>query len=92
MMGVMTLITRKLFLRSHRFIPEAVTPSVNANLPVTVGHPVAFPAEEDRFVFGNHTTIMISKCIRVINMMAIQASKIQTMCKKHILMRAEGKM
>jgi len=92
MMGVMTLITGKLFLRSHRFTPEAVTPSVNANLPVTVGHPVAFPAEEDRFVFGNHTTIMIGKGIRVLCMMAIEAPEVQTMGKKHILMCTEGKM
>jgi len=92
MMGVMTLITGKLFLWSHLFTPEAVDPSVNANLPVTVGHPVTFPAKEDRFIFGYHTAIMIGKGIRVSSMMAIEAPEVQTMGKKHILMCTEGKM
>ena len=92
MVGVMTLITGEPFLRSQGFTPEAVNPSVNTNLPVTIGHPVTFPAKEDRFIFGNYTTVMISKRIRVIFMMAIQASEVQTMGKKHILMCAEGKM
>ena len=92
MVGVMTLITGELFLRPQRFTPEAVKPSVNANIPVTVRHPMTFSAEENRFIFGNYTTIMIGKRIRVISMMAIQASEVQTMSEKHILMCTEGKM
>ncbi len=92
MVGVMTLITRKLFLRPQRFTPEAVTPSVNTNLPVTVGHPVTFSAEENWFIFGNHTTIMIGKRVRVISMMAVQAPEVQTVGKKHILVCTEGKV
>ena len=92
MVGVMTLITGNLFLRPKGFTPEAVNPSVNANLPVTVGHPVTFSAEDNRLIFGNHTTVMIGKRIRIISMMAIQASEVQPMGKKHILMCPEGKM
>lgn len=92
MMWVMTLIACKVFFGSKLCIPEAVNPSVDAGLPVPIGYPMTFPTKKDRLIFGNHATIMISKCIRVINMMAIQATKIQTMGKKHIHMRAEGKM
>ena len=66
MVGVMALITGELFLRPQRFTPEAVTPSVYTNLPVTVGHPVTFSTEKDRFIFGNHAAVMIGVRIRVL--------------------------
>ena len=92
MMRVMTLIACKVFSGSKLCIPETVNPSVDAGLPVPVGYPMTFPTKKDRLIFGNYGAIMISKSIRVIYMMAIQASKIQAMCKIHILMRAEGEM
>ena len=88
----MTLIACKSFLGAKLCIPEAVNPSVDAGPPVPVCHPMTFPTELNRLIFGNHATIMISKRIRVVNMMAIEALEIQAMRKKHVLVRAEGKM
>ena len=92
MMRVMALIACKILFWSELCIPVSVNTSVYTCPPVPVGHPMTFATEEDRLIFGNYGAIMISKSIRVISMMAIQASKIQAMCKIHILMRTEGKM
>ena len=88
----MTLIAGKIFFGSKLCIPEAVNPSVDTGLPVPVGYPMTFPTKKDRLILGNYGTVMVSKSIRVIDMMAIKASKIQTMCKIHILMCTEGEV
>jgi hypothetical protein len=92
MMGIMALVTRCIIFGTILFIPVPVNPSMNTGFPVPVGHPVAFSTEARRLVFRNHTAIMIGICIRIITVMAIETSEVQTVGKKHILMCTERKV
>ena len=92
MMWVMALVACEIFSGPELCVPEAVHPSVDACLPVPVGESMTFSAEKHRLIFRDQAAVMISKCVRVISMVAVQASEIQTMGKKHIQVSAEGKV
>ena len=76
MMRVVTLIAGKILFGSIFFVPETVNPSMDVGLPVPVSYPVTFTTEQDRLIFGNDAAVMTGECIRMINMVAVQASQI----------------
>jgi hypothetical protein len=89
MVGVVALVTGKVGYGTILFTPVTVIASMDTGIPVTIGHPVTFPAEPGRLIFGNHTAIMIGICIRIVAVMTIETPEIQPVGKKHILVGTE---
>ena len=88
----MALVAGKVGYGTIIFTPVTVIPSMDTCIPVTIGYSVAFPAETGWLIFRDHSAIMIGICIRIVAVVAIEASEIQTVGKKHILVGTERKV
>ena len=88
----MTLVAGEMRHRPELCIPKAVNASVNSRFPIPVVYAMAFPAEQSRFILWYYTSVMVSECIRVVNMMAVQAAEIEAMSEIHIFMGTEGEV
>ena len=85
----MALIALKLYPRTAAGVPVAVSPAVDARLPVTVEYPVALPAQQHRLISGYLTAVVIDICLQIRAVMTVEAAQVQPVVESHILVCAK---
>lgn len=86
--GIVALDAAEFGFRSQFGVPIAVFTTVNAGVPIPIGGPVTFGAEQNGIRLGNLRSVIIDKGAPVCGMMAIEAKAIVPVIEMDLLMFA----